>query len=192
MDTIPERVLIGDRAYFFKTAWAIDDCTKAVEKYAKIEQAGESVQSRTSRLYGIVLGREKVLSGQLYHWLDINKCLTWDVVAAASLPERRKWAEQVQRTVQSMHAIDVVWGDVKPGNVVIDVANGDAVVIDFEGGATRGWVDQEIMETKAGDMQGLGRLVDYILNDSSALRQREKARYRGETLGDVEADAGSL
>jgi hypothetical protein len=38
----------------------------------------------------------------------------------------------------------------------------DAWVIDFGGGYTKGWVDQELLETLEGDEQALGRIDDSL------------------------------
>ncbi|KAF2999190.1 hypothetical protein E8E14_006418 [Neopestalotiopsis sp. 37M] len=55
---------------------------------------------------------------------------------------REKWAKQIRETVEQLHEIDVIWGDGKPCNVIID-NNQDAWLIDFDGGYTDGWVDKE-------------------------------------------------
>ncbi|KAF2429748.1 hypothetical protein EJ08DRAFT_590327, partial [Tothia fuscella] len=111
--------------------------------------------------------------GQLYHWIDMDSVLTWEVIEKATSEKREKWAAQIKTTVSLLHQIGVVWGDVKAENVVID-RNGNAVIIDFEGGATKGWIDKEVMDTKEGDLQGLERLVSFILDDESPLSAREK------------------
>lgn len=73
----------------------------------------------------------------------------------------------------TLHKVDVVWGDVKAENIVID-KNDNAIVIDLERCVTKGWVDKEVMDTKEGDVQGLQRLSDYISNDNCPLRIRGK------------------
>ncbi|KAF2802822.1 uncharacterized protein BDZ99DRAFT_401001 [Mytilinidion resinicola] len=123
--------------------------------------------------YKLVVNNKGIARGQLYYWIDIDRALTWQTVEQAPREIREKWASQIQKTVSTLHALDVVWGDVKADNVVID-KSGNAIVIDFEGGATKGWVDKDKMETKEGDLQGLERLMDYIFNDNCPLRLREK------------------
>ncbi|RSL66066.1 hypothetical protein CEP54_003868 [Fusarium duplospermum] len=85
------------------------------------------------------------------------------------LSNRQKWAGQIRETVAALHELGVVWGDVKPDNVLIDNDN-NAVVIDLEGGTTRGWVDHDVGGTLEGDMQGMERMMDFIFNDESPLR----------------------
>lgn len=61
-----------------------------------------------------------------------------------------KWAVQIKGTIETLHAIGVVWGDAKPGNIIIDL-NGDAWIIDFGGGRADGWVDENLQGTIEGD-----------------------------------------
>jgi hypothetical protein len=39
---------------------------------------------------------------------------------------------------------------------------GDAWVIDFNGGCTQGFVDEELAETLEGDLQGMSRLLKLL------------------------------
>ena len=60
-----------------------------------------------------------------------------------------------------MHVNGLVWGDAKAANVLIR-EDGDIVLIDFGGGATKGWVDIANYETKKGDLQGLKRIIKFM------------------------------
>ncbi|KAF4463007.1 kinase-like domain [Fusarium albosuccineum] len=72
----------------------------------------------------------------------------------ASEALRRKWMDQVEATVRQLHEIGIVWGDVKPDNVMID-SDEEAVVIDFGGGYTPEYIPQELQQTAQGDLIGL-------------------------------------
>ncbi|KAK3331542.1 hypothetical protein B0H66DRAFT_599016 [Apodospora peruviana] len=53
------------------------------------------------------------------------------------LPLRQKWAAQIEGTLSELHGRRIIWGDAKPGNVIIGERD-DAWLIDFGGGFTLG------------------------------------------------------
>ena len=78
-----------------------------------------------------------------------------------SIEEGERWSKQIEQAICYLHTNELVWGDAKAANVLIR-ENGDIVLIDFGGGATKGWVDIENYETKKGDLQGLERIVKFM------------------------------
>ena len=68
-----------------------------------------------------------------------------------------------QRAIYYLHERGLVWGDAKPANILVS-GDGNAVLIDFGGGATKDWVDSENHETRTGDLQGLDRIVSFMKN----------------------------
>jgi serine/threonine protein kinase len=87
---------------------------------------------------------------------DVKEGLTPEVEANTSL--RNKWAAQIKETLSELHKLGIIWRDIKMDNVLID-DNDDAVLLDFGGGNTVGWVDQDKYGTLDGDMQGLGKIL---------------------------------
>jgi serine/threonine protein kinase len=79
-----------------------------------------------------------------------------------STEREKKWGAQIWETVDLLHNVGVIRGDGKPDNVLIHDKADDAWVIDFGGGYTKGWVDQELQETLEGDEQALGRIHDFL------------------------------
>ncbi|OCL04006.1 hypothetical protein AOQ84DRAFT_266879, partial [Glonium stellatum] len=79
---------------------------------------------------------------------------TLDIAASASHKDKMEWAKQIQDTVNQLHVMNIVWGDVKLDNVLID-NQGRAWIINFGGGCAPDWVFEEIEGTKEVDMQGL-------------------------------------
>ncbi|KAJ5723074.1 hypothetical protein N7488_001109 [Penicillium malachiteum] len=75
--------------------------------------------------------------------------------------DRLRWSTQIQDYVKCLHKAGVVWGDAKPENVLVDM-KGDAWVIDFGGGYTQGWVDENKQETVEGDIQGVQRIDEWL------------------------------
>jgi hypothetical protein len=79
--------------------------------------------------------------------------------------------------------MDIVWGDAKTANVLIDKKD-DAWLIDFGGGNTEVWIDEELWDTKEGDLQALEKILREVRGRKSAMRVREmsgaerlRARY---------------
>lgn len=86
-----------------------------------------------------------------------------DIETTSSIAEarRNKWALQVQKTVHLLHQIGLTWGSGKAGNVLIDNTD-DAWIIDFGGGWTDGWVEQELSGTKAGDKLVVRKIFEFL------------------------------
>lgn len=79
----------------------------------------------------------------------------------ASVQLRQKWALQIEQTLAALHDLGILWHDVKTDNILID-DNGDAVVLDFGGGNTVGWVDRENYGTMEGEAQALRKILDAL------------------------------
>jgi len=77
------------------------------------------------------------------------------------LPLRKKWAAQIESTVSELHSYGIVWGDGKPGNVIID-EHDDAWLVDFGGGYTPGWVDESLFLSVEGDLQAVKRIKEKL------------------------------
>ncbi|TVY20808.1 hypothetical protein LARI1_G001787 [Lachnellula arida] len=137
---------------------------REVEILARLQKISEHDPSiRTSRIVGLVNwdGQESLLMGMLLE--RINGTTLYDAMLNASVAERRRWMDQIDETVKRLHKHGIVWGDVKPDNVMIG-PSGDAIIIDFGGGCTLQYVDMELQETKEGDLQDLKKLRSRLLS----------------------------
>ncbi|KAF2275273.1 uncharacterized protein EI97DRAFT_434489 [Westerdykella ornata] len=163
----PHKVTIdGTSTYFFK-AYGREHYTCApreISNYKAVKDAGFEDGLRIARLHGIVRdGRSNVVFGILLTFVDCN-CVTLEraVKPDTTLSVREHWARQVTDTLLRLHERGIVWGDVKPDNILIDRHNNDAWLIDFGGGYTDGWVDKDVAGTVQGDLQGLIRILDFL------------------------------
>src|SRR2546423_3522260 len=114
---------------------------------------------RIPRLLGLVTSGDKIV-GILEEFVDGENLFALDLTKS-SVEERRAWKMQIESTVKLLHQNGFVWGDVKPGNVLIDKSR-EAWLIDFGGEWTDGWVDEHLKQTVQGDMQGLQRVVQFL------------------------------
>lgn len=205
---LPSRVLVdGGATYFFK-AWSGGRQTGYHELQAYTKIRADDVASpplladddvRISRLHGLVIDDP---GDVLQHFADdpnaeenhsphprLVGLLLTDIDSDGTLAElapwsdrtdedRRRWARQIGHAVGRLHAAGVVWGDAKHENVLVDMA-GDAWLVDFGGSYTRGWVDEERRETVEGDLQGLGRIEEWLVRCSVSPVDRRVERRRG-------------
>lgn len=86
-------------------------------------------------------------------------------VSAVSLDVKHKWVAQIRQTVNQLHGIGVIWGDGKASNVIVDPSN-DIWLIDFAGGWSRGWVDEELADTAEGDEQAVEKIVRFLMKSA--------------------------
>lgn len=79
----------------------------------------------------------------------------------ATVSLRLKWATQIQETLKSLHSLGILWHDINTDNVLIN-NDGDAVVLDFGGGNTMGWVDSDKYGSMEGEEQGLQKIMEVL------------------------------
>jgi tRNA A-37 threonylcarbamoyl transferase component Bud32 len=81
----------------------------------------------------------------------------------STIPQERreKWAAQIRDTVDQLHDIEIIWGNGKPSNVIVDNSD-DIWLVDFGGGWTQGWVDEELADTVEGDEQAVRCIVKFL------------------------------
>lgn len=187
VDWVPSRVLVDDKEYFFKPWVKFRDTYHELQSYGKILADTEASQplladTRICHLHGLVIDHDDDF---LQHYpIDSNEEL-WSTTRLVGLlltyienrgslagvasqsdytnEDRLRWSMQIQNCVNSLHEAGVVWGDVKPENVLVDM-KGDAWIIDFGGSYTEGWVDEDKQETVEGDLQGVQRIGDWLQN----------------------------
>lgn len=173
MCAVPQHVrdVETGREYFFKAANDERGFRREVQVLARIGALADEqgVALRTSRMAGLVHwdgGREDVVMGMLLERIDGPTLL--DAARRASAADKSRWMDQIDETVGELHRHGLVWGDVKPDNVMI-APSGDAAVIDFGGGGTLQYVDLQLHETREGDVQGTGKMRSRLLGGEGGL-----------------------
>ena len=152
------KVMIRGIEYCLKTVYRTSESsfTREVEK---LQQIGD--HSNVVKLIGIVDAGNGRVDGLV---LGLISGIPLSDVTALTMSQKEKWKRQISETIYFLHRRDLVWGDAKPANILIDENTDDAVLIDFGGGITEGWVDLHLNGTKKGDMQGLDRIMKYLDN----------------------------
>jgi tRNA A-37 threonylcarbamoyl transferase component Bud32 len=113
------------------------------------------------RLCGIVpaVGDTGKIEGMLLDYIENAKSIR--NIGSITCVECEKWTGQIRGAIEYLHRKGLVWGDAKAANVLIREDH-DVVIIDFGGGMTKGWVDQENYESVRGDWQGFERIVEFM------------------------------
>ncbi|OAA56874.1 Protein kinase-like domain protein [Cordyceps fumosorosea ARSEF 2679] len=90
----------------------------------------------TPDLVGYVKHAETgVIIGFVREWIQSSRrgaTLAKVNMARVPLDTRQKWADQIEDTLDNLHSIDLLWGDCKPDNVIVDKAE-DIWLIDLGG-----------------------------------------------------------
>lgn len=127
--------------------------------------ANTGLAIRVPRLHGYVTHADSgAVIGLLREWIPSSfhgKTLRDVNVSLVPLNIRQKWADQIRQTMVNLHSIGIVWGDGKPSNIIINQSE-DIELIDFAGGWSQGWVDEQLAETIEGDVQALGRIEQFL------------------------------
>lgn len=145
--------------FAFKAAYDNECLLREVEVYLRLTEAHLQGPCPFPKFHGLVVSGNELL-GFVIEYVRHKGTLHY-CAAHATQKDRERWFDQVQGALEQLHCLGLSWGDVKPDNVLIDV-DGNAHVIDLGGGFNPAWVDSELAETQAGDLQGLDRLKAFL------------------------------
>lgn len=141
------KVSHNGQACVFKTATAgnQDQLTREITVLQQISKQwvpDHPSRPRVPRLLGLVTSGRKAI-GMLEEFINGTNLDELDI-DGASPAQRRKWNHQIKQSVMLLHQAGILWGDVKPENVLIDNTSAHAWLVDFGGSSTDGWVDEDL------------------------------------------------
>ncbi|SCV40020.1 uncharacterized protein FFB14_07369 [Fusarium fujikuroi] len=163
----PSKVLSrGGKGAFFKPMRPGDERSfiNELDRYKSIRDAHLPESLRILRLIGLARDDTGRVFGLLLTYIDCGHktlCCAADPRTAREL--KQTWTQQVNDTLQQLHAAGIIWGDANPDNVLVDQKN-NAWLIDFGGGYTNGWVPKKLSGTVEGDLQGLRKINEFLLH----------------------------
>lgn len=202
----PSRVALGDEQHFIKMVDPSQaQCTKReIEILHQIKKLGLHEKFNVPQVLGLVgdgTSKSKIM-GFLQTDIPSPKPLTQMLDEEVSQRKRDKWAKESKRIVDLLHDHDIIFGDCKADNFLVD-KNDELWVIDFGGSYTEGWIEPKLAETEEGDDMALEKLVNalhdpvaYTMEASDEADETETSRTRVEedrkrkrkTCEDWEAD----
>jgi hypothetical protein len=110
------------------------------------------VAKSTSRTHAIGFLQQDIPDPTpLTNWID------------AEIPQKQRdsWAADAERMKNVLHEHQIVWGDAKADNFLVD-KHKKLWIIDFGGSWTEGWIDPEIKETLEGDDMAMEKITNAL------------------------------
>ncbi|KAI9764644.1 MAG: hypothetical protein M1840_008141 [Geoglossum simile] len=161
----PRRVQTGEgKIMFFKQVYEIGSFRRELDILNRIADLGLKIG--VPKLLGIVVSHEaSTAMGMLLDWIPGRDLFRVDRAEFAQAAKLDKWKNQLAEIVTVLHKHDIVWGDVHPGNVIID-SNSDAWAVDFGGGINPDFIDWKNEETKNGDWQGFQNTFKWFTEEA--------------------------
>ena len=150
--------------YHFKAVQDHQSFLREFQILLKIKQRGLDQTHRLPSVHGLVYYSNEpqqalgILIEYIKHEETLANYIGKDRITRSM---KKKWEQQIVVTLRDMHRHEIVWGDVKPDNVLID-SNKDAYLIDFGGGFNSEYVDEDVIETVEGDLQGVSRIMEAL------------------------------
>lgn len=167
---LPTLVRHNNKLYFLKVVDPTQPApTKREIKIMKdIEKLDLHEEMRVPQVKGLVsFSNSKTdIMGFLQTHIEGAEPLTHLLDSDVPQSKRDGWASESEKMVELLHKHDLVWGDAKADNFMVD-KDDKLWIIDFGGSYTEGWVDPELNETTEGDDMGTRKIVN-ALHDPDA------------------------
>ena len=167
---LPTLVRHNDNLYFLKVVDPTQPApTKREIKIMKhIEKLNLHKEMRVPQVKGLVSfsSSKTDIMGFLQTHIEGAEPLTHLLDSDVPQSKRDGWAAESEKMVKLLHKHDLVWGDAKADNFMVD-KDDKLWIIDFGGSYTEGWIDPELNETVEGDDMGTRKIVN-ALHDPDA------------------------
>ena len=107
----------------------------------------------------------------------------------AEVPQRKRdaWASEAERMKNVLHEHDIIWGDAKADNFLVD-ENDKLWIIDFGGSWTEGWIDPEIKETLEGDDMAMEKITNALHDPVANVEGASKKATREENSNSADSN----
>lgn len=156
--------------FFFKPVAAAEPgpIKREINVLQKIE--GLKLNIKAPKLVGFVAyeNSKTEAMGLLLSHIEAPTPLTKMLKSSVPEEKRKAWSKKSREYVDTLHKHNVVWGDAKADNFIVD-RDGELWIIDFGGSYTEGWVDPELSDTLQGDEQGLEKVQEALKNPDDKL-----------------------
>ncbi|KAJ5366432.1 hypothetical protein N7541_000373 [Penicillium brevicompactum] len=161
--TRPAEVFLGSDRFFFKATYTHSHAIREISSLLRLKELGLIQVVRSPVLHGFVLSPEdsNKICGYLLEYIKHRDILSFIKVKDEPVSVRTEWVRQLGDKIGALHKADVIWGDAKPDNILVDTDN-NLRLMDFGGGYTHGWVDEDKAETVEGDKQALLRMTTFL------------------------------
>ncbi|KAF3043719.1 hypothetical protein E8E12_008457 [Didymella heteroderae] len=166
------------KVYFFKPVVNGEPgpIKREISILQKIEDLGLDI--KVPRLVGFVAFENSETEAMGFLLSHIEEPMPLTKMLKSSVPEekRDKWSKKSKEYVDTLHKHDIIWGDAKADNFMVD-KHDDLWIIDFGGSYTEGWVDPALSDTLEGDEQGLQKVQEALQNpDEDDVPHRSSSR----------------
>lgn len=139
MSEIPRQAIVGEgKVKFFRPSLDKAQVIREINMQSRILNAGLKGKVRVAGVHSIVTSEDATMTiGLLFDLIPPFAEPLDSLQCKVATEQHAKWKQQVTDIVTELHAHDIVWGDVHPGNIVVDKS--DAWVMDFGGGHIITW-----------------------------------------------------
>ncbi|KAH0390583.1 hypothetical protein KCU89_g15438, partial [Aureobasidium melanogenum] len=182
----PAIVRYNDNLYFLKVVDpAQPGPTKRELKIMKdIEKLSLHKEMRVPQVKGLVSFTDSKtdIMGFLQTHIEGAEPLTHLLDSDVPQSKRDRWASESERMVNLLHQHDLIWGDAKADNFMVD-KDDKLWIIDFGGSYTEGWIDPNLNETVEGDDMGTRKIVNALHDPDENTFDLDDTTAAGEESG---------